>query len=374
MDEVIQQKVDAVVEDEVRRGYIIKDLPTELVGVLQETHTDDPTMPMFERVRFVKLTPRKKRLINEAVVKRYHADLKNTELLSNEQLRKLNMERGEWSPEKEARLKLLQEETSGKMRDLYFDGMDKRAQWAAELVEAAMIVRNYLDGSGTEKASIADEYRQVLLATLDRWMGFMPERQAEYDTAYAGLQGLERYSPDRDMQTLLDECASTEVADALQDIEDLRNKIRRYLDVLVQRRELMELQTQQARMYAESVESRRDTAEELARLYYLTEVLEGNIPRGPKPENAKLAATFDRMWDLPESIIQWLLVEIYFFLNGVPDEAREYLQEWGFIPVLRQSGSSEQPGESPAEPSVKPVGPAVTATPAPSLAPVTATS
>lgn len=375
MDQAIQQKVDGVTEDEVRRGYVVKELPTELVNSLRESHTDDATIIAFERARFTKLTPRKKRLINEVVVKRYHADLKNPDLLSNEQLRKLNIERGEWSVEKEERIKKLNEESGAKMRDLYFDGMDRRDAWTAELLEAAAMFRKSLVERPEGAPLLSEARRAEIVAQFERWMTFVPERQAEYDTKYATDQVLERYSPDRDMQALIDVCDTADAADAINDIEDLRDKIRRYVDVLMLRQELVGLQSQQARMFAESVESRRDTAEEMARLYYLTEVLDANgIPRGAKVDDARLASTFDRMWDLPDQLIQWLLVEMYFFLNGVPDEAREYLQEWGFIRAPQGSGSSDQPDGSPAEPSAKPAGPAAPVTPAVSSGSATATS
>lgn len=161
---------------------------------------------------------------------------------------------------------------------------------------------------------------------------------------------------------MLNLCLTAEDIATVQDIDDVRDKIRRYVEVLEIRRELMELQAKQARMYGESVESRREITEEFARVYFCTEILdEQGMPQGP------LAKTLEGISDFPEEVIHWLQVEVYFFLNGVPEEAREYLSQWGFIPALpRPTTSPAQPDVSPAEPSAKPDGLPAATTPSPS--------
>ena len=371
MDETMQRRMDSIVEDEVRRGFRIKDVPENLIEALEAAHAADPTVSVFRKVRFTKLTPRKRRLINEAVVKRYHLDLKNPDILSNDQLRRLNIERGEWSAELERKLELLQEQTNQAMRELYLDGFDRREEWTKTVVEAAARVRIEIAESkaGEHRRQLTDDEKKEALERFTRWMDWSPEVQVEFDTKYASSQGRETYSPDNDQQWLLDRAPSLEFVDALNEIDDHRDKLRRYMELLGKRRELLELQVKQTKMFAESVEQRRDTAEEMARMYYCTEIAsETDTGAGP------IAKTVDGAWDLPDEVIQWLLVEIYFFLNGIPDEAREFLSQWGFIAAPRSSGSQPASAESPVEPTLSSGGVPVVEMAAPSSAPRPATT
>jgi len=372
MDETMQRRMDSIVEDEVRRGFRIKELPENIVESLEAAHAADPTVTAFRKVRFTKLTPRKRRLINEAVVKRYHLDLKNPDILSNDQLRRLNVERGEWSADLERQLEALQNETNQAMRELYLDGFDRRDEWTKVLLEASDRVRVEIAESreGEHRRLLSDPEKTEALDRFTRWMDWSPDVQAEFDTKYATSQGRETYSPDNDQQWLLDRTPSLAFVDALNEIDDHRDKLRRYMDLLGKRRELLELQVKQTKMFAESVEARRDTAEEMARMYYCTEIAtETDTGAGP------IAKTVDGAWDLPDDVIQWLLVEVYFFLNGIPDEAREFLAQWGFIGAPRSSGSQPASAESPVEPTPNSAGTPVVEMPAPSSArPVPTTS
>jgi len=55
-----------------------------------------------------------------------------------------------------------------------------------------------------------------------------------------------------------------------------------------------------------------------------------------------------------DKILNWLIVETYFFLNGLPDTARAYLETMGFIAAPLPSGSDGASDASPEAESSKP--------------------
>lgn len=341
MDQATEKRLDAIVEDEVRRGYRIKALPEALLTLLQ-----DEGGPDIRRVRFTRLNPGKRRKIAEVVQRQYHRDLKNPDILSREQVLKFVTERGEWSAAMDTEMKELQERTSREMSLLFFDGA-KDATWATELLKESQAFRAWVN----EVAP--GEHVAEIITTFDRWVDYTPERQDEYTTRFAALQSREAYSQDYDLQRMQILLNVADGYDRLNAIDDLRDRVTRVLVLQQQRLRLVELQVRNAKIFADCVEQRRDNAEEMARVYYTAErVGDDSAVVGP------LTATFEELWDLPEEVVQWLLVESYFFQNGIPDEAREYLETFGFIKAERDgettpsaSGDSGASDESPAPPS-----------------------
>lgn len=354
MDKQMERRIDNLVEDEIRRGYRIKAIDPVLYDRLQAAHQLNPAITPFKKVRFLKLTGRKKRQINEAVIARYHADLQNPAILSSERLKQINIERGEWSVEKDRRIEQLEDETSERMKALYRMGYSEDAAWTRELYDAAADARQLIvEGLNDDgKSAYSQKKARELTDIFDRWLGWDPERQGEYDLRYGSQQGGGRtYSPDRDYQELIERAPSLKAADAVASVDDLRNKVRLLSECVKLRKELLNLQVARGKMLAESVEMRRDTTEEYARLYYSTEVVDDNdVTVGP------LTPTFDDLWDLPDEVLQWLTVELFFFIEGTPDvpETRAFLEQWGFIaapPRISDDASSASSDASPGEPS-----------------------
>lgn len=335
MDQTTAKIIDQTIEDDIRRGYAEVAVPPDLTAQLVEARNLDPSITVFERVRLVKATPRLKRLIGETVQKRYHQDLKDKSLLSNAQLRQLNVERGEWSDDMEKRLETLDQDVQKLMLELHIDGFDPRDNWTKQMNDQAARAQAF-----PEEAD--QDVKQRFFDVFRRWVNFTPKDRAIYTDLYAGEQELEAYSEDRDYQWLLDHAASLDAVDALNDVEELRFKLLRYNELLDKGEEKRKLADRRARMYAESVESRRDTTEELAKLYQCATVLDpAGKPVGP------LANSFDALFDLPEDVLTWLLNEQAFFVNGVGPEVREYLAQWGFIRAPRSNGSAQPSGASP---------------------------
>jgi len=341
MDKSTEKRLDVVVEDEVRQGYRIKSLPEKLLTLLQEDGGPD-----IRRVRFTRLNPGKRRKIAEVVQRQYHRDLKNPDILSRDQVLRHVVERGEWSADMDTEMKDLQERTSREMSLLFFDGAQD-ASWATELMKEASAFRDWL------KEVAPGEHQAKLVTVFDRWVDYIPQRQDEYTARFAEDQARERYSHDFDYQQLQILIDHPEVFDRLNAIDDLRDKVSRVMVLQQDRLRLVELQVRHAKIFADCVEQRRDNAEEMARVYFTVDLVgDDNKVLG------LLTATFDELWDLPEDVVQWLLVESYFFQNGIPDEAREYLETFGFIKADRDgetkpsaSGDSGASDESPAPPS-----------------------
>lgn len=338
MDQSTQERLDALLEEEIRRGYRVKAVPQELRAQIK-----GEGLPDMAFVRFSRLNPRRRAKISEAVQRRYHADLKNADILSNDQIAKLTEERGEWTTVQSARMLELVDETQRLQSELYVEGLSDQ-NWHAELQETARLLRAEI-----EKTEYVDPAEQAtVLTVLARWVDYTPARRDLYTEQFAKEQELDVYSPDRDLQWLLDRVPSTDAADALQLIDDLRDRVLRYIDMQMKRTELAQLQNRHARIFADSVESRRDQAEEMARVYFCSErVDETEKALGP------IAETFDALWDFPEDLIQWLIIEHYFFANGLPDAARDYLETFGFLKADREKTEETTTADGASTPSVE---------------------
>lgn len=340
MEQQTQKRLDTVLEDELARGYRIKDVPQALAETLESECGVAVT-----RVRFTRLNPAKRRKISQVVQRQYHKDLQDPEILSHEQILKLVQERGEWSSALDKEMTDLQASTSREMGALFVNGVDQ-SSWTVQLLDAASAYREAISAHITDADTAA-----AVLERFDRWLEWSKDRSDEYDAKHAAKQGRDVYSLDLDYQELVNAVPDLETIDHLNTIDDLRERLQRYVKLQKERLRLAELQLKHSKIFSDSVEQRRDNAEEMARLYFTTDVVDAN----GKPSGS-LAAAFEDLWEFPEPVIQWLLVEAYFFLNGIPDEAREYLQTFGFLAAdvgetTSSSGESEPSDESPAPPT-----------------------
>lgn len=366
--------VDRGIEDEVQKGYRDAVLPPHIVQALKNAHHITPAVPVIERVRYLHLNPAKRAKIGKQVLKRYHPDLKDNDLLSSAELRRINIQRGEWSEENDRRIVELVEKTNTLMLGLSSDGFDYQARWNQDMFEHFVKVKSALEKNEFDNGDLifkTDEEHRKGIEILDRWFGWNRERQDEYTMLFAAEQGKDQYSVDRDQQWLLDRAPTLEFVDSIQAIDDLRDKIRRFAECQVLRTELLELQVKQAKMLADSIEQRRDVCEEMARLYYCVEVIDENgVGKGP------LVKDFDSLWEFPDDVIRFLQTKLYMFFRGQPDspEAENFLQTWGFLPAPPETSSKQSSGASPVEPSSSTASQAATGTPAPSSGSQTVTS
>lgn len=337
MDQSTQERLDAILEEEIARGFRIKDVPARIQAMLKADG-----LAVIPRVKFSRMNPRRRAKMGEAIQRRYHSDLKNPDILSNDQIAKLVADRGEWTTEHSTRMFDLQEDVKKLQGELYLDGVGE-ANWEAELMETVALLRGEIT-----KAEFADEGEQEkTLRILDRWVEYLPENRSSYTILYAAEQELVDYSPDRDLAFLMERCPNEESLDALHLIDDLRLKVIDYQRLVRKRIDLAVLQAKHARIFADSVESRRDAAEEMARLFFVSEVVDAkDMPVGP------LCESFEGMWDFPETFIKWLVIEQYFFANGMPDEARDYLETFNFLEADRMPRETTPTTAGDSTPSV----------------------
>jgi hypothetical protein len=371
MSEQEEARLDPIVEDDVRRGNRVKEVPEHLQAELREWD-----IPVFTHIKMTRLNPARRRKITEVVQRAYHKDLRDTELLSNDQVMKLVVDRGEWSPDMDKRMRELGEKTTAQMAGLYSEGATKSREWLDELTQFNDRITDIVDGS-----AISDEEKRKYSTAFARWRDYHPDSQALYRTLYPDALKEGVYFPDSDLSWLMDNAPTMEVADMLDDYDELAGKIRRYLELVAERTEFEELRVKKLRMFANTVESRRDNAEEMARVYFSTERsdADGN-PQG------LITATFESLYDFPDAMITWLIEEQFFFHNAIPDETREFLSAFGFLtaeapkteavpPQTPTSGGpSEASAESPVLPSVSTDSPPLPATAAASTASATPTS
>ena len=345
--EVVTQSLDPIVEDDIQRGWKIIPVPADI-----RTAMKGEDMVPFDFVRMTRLNMAKRRKITELVQRAYQKDLQDKELLSNAQVLKLVTERGEWSEEMEDRLKALGQRTTSDMAELYNEGIARSHLWAEEL--AAHTTKILEDIQKSEKPQeLKDELERRFL----RWQQYTPERQADYVDAFAkdieAWGGI--YYPDKDLSWLQDNLPSLESADLLEDIGVIVDRINQYLTLVKERGEYEELRVKRLRIFANTVESRRDNAEEMARLFHTAErCTEDGTPLGT------LAATFDGVYNFPDPVIEWLVEEQFFFHNAISDETRQFLRTFGFTRAepeketppapLSAEESGIQPSGSPGSP------------------------
>lgn len=349
MEKALQERLDQIVEDEVQRGYRVREVPDYIYVQLKAASTVSTAVKPFSRFRFLKLTPRRRRQIQEEVMRRYNNDLKNEGLLSTEELRKLTIARGEWSLAEEKELETLTQSTNDQAVRLNAMGMEDREDWTKDLVDAAVKYTEHLDAS--EKHPDEKTYLKEIYS---RWSNYLPSNQELYDKEYAAKQELESYSPDKDLSKLLDTSPDLECSELLVATDDLLAKVAQYLELVEARGKLQTLVEKRAKIFSNSIENRRDQVEEMARVYFCAERLaEDSKPLG------ELFASFDDMWDLPDSVIQWLIEEAVMFHQNIPDEMRGRLEELGFLAQVPKIGIKAPSEDLPETPKSKPDTPLV---------------
>jgi len=264
--------------------------------------------PILGRIVLSRPTPRMEALIAEERRKQYHKDLRNPDILSRDEIEKEAIRRGIWS------------------KDLN----DKLSQLSVRVGE----LMGVLDKIGYRSLdTLAEEYDETVKNLLDQF-----EEGSEAKDAVRRYFNLDAQRNTSDRVLITKAAQSTLVDELLEKGETLRIQIELLADLAKVRKELLELQQKQARLFADSIEARADRAEELARIYYCCRKEDGD-PLWPK---------FEDIWDADPEIIEFLVVEMFNFTHGITDEYREILERHGFLPrmvdtVASSEGSPDHP-------------------------------
>lgn len=318
-------RIDSVIESEVSRGYRIRELPDAIrVAIQRELGREAP-----HYIRLSSINPRRRELIAEVVQEQYHDDLLNPRVRSDAQILEAAEKKGEWSLEKKRKMEELQDAVFGEMAKLYHEGFDPNDNpMQAKLAEHTLVFLGLVDGAG-----FAPELLASVKDVFERWLGFTPDQAPAYTSLYAEKQQRERYLPEVDFSFLLDHLPMAAI-DELHAIEELKDRQERLVTLNERSLELAELQGKHARIFAGSAESRQLATEEMATLYFTSEVVDAEgTPKG------KLAPAFDGLKDFPLVAIRWLTNESQFFHNHVPDIARKVYEQWGFHLAERKQAS-----------------------------------
>lgn len=344
---------ELLVEDLVRRGWIIRPLPENVLAELTEAHEDDPDIPCWPAVRFNKLTHKMRKDIAVEVQRQYNADLRDETLLSTAQILKLTEARGEWTTENVRRVDELQMLTGQLMRELTMASAEEQQAWAPSMQKLYSELHEELRKENEEHADI-----------LQRWTNHTEALQPVYNMLYAGDQGAEEYSADRDF-IFLQENVPFGMLDRLQELERMTIRLAKFFELDTYQKELGELLKKQNKIFNQSIENRRDTMEAVVRLSRMVQWVD---------EHNEVQGQVEDPEALPESVLEWLVTENHFFIQGIPPETREYLQQWGFLPAPQEHGSSDSSDESPVEPSSNSSSDVSSSTPASSSEPLIPTS
>jgi hypothetical protein len=275
------------------------------------------THPKFGDVRLKRPNPDQERDIANERRRQFHADMKDSSILCRDELETLAIARGMWSP-----------------------GMRERIEELTVKTGRAMGILDAIGFRSVEKVLASFEKAQQRAMAL-----FEAAEISEAIDPITRYFNLDLPVDPADRKLLTELATTTEVDDILDEADQLRSQVTILLDMQGIRKELTDLTLKQSKLFADSLESRADRAEELARVYYCSLSLETGKPLWP---------TFDAMWKAEPEEVTWLIEQMYFFLNGITEEQQEVLGRFGFL--QRLSDTSESYGDSPVQPQSKPDG------------------
>lgn len=266
--------------------------------------------PTFGAVCLRRPTPAQERLISEARRKQSHADLKDDSVLSKDEIEAIAVRRGMWSPT-----------LSQKIQELTIDAGRMAALLDAfGFVSMDELLQDF-DKTVSDLLALYDEDENVRAAIL-RYFSLAEDEVAA--------------KADRD--AIMDAAPSTVVDDLVEQGEMQKEQIQALETMYKFRQELNDLQVKQARLYVDSLESRAERAEELARVYYCCTNKETGKPLWPTVADIGNCRAED---------IEILVLELAYFVHGISDEYRAKAQKYGFLPRLAtmKRSSASSPGQ-----------------------------
>jgi hypothetical protein len=278
--------------------------------------------PTFGAVKLARATPRQESLIAEARRKQTHKDMRDPDVLSRDQLEKLAVEKGMWTPGLTERITELTHKTGEAMGLLEFIGF-----------------KSFED--------VLQDFQNVVKKLLDLYADDEPMQKMISE--YFDLDGTPNLI---DRTKIIDNAVGSVVDDLMDQGDQVRSQLDLLKEMFKVRKELNELQQRQSRVFLDSLENRADRAEELAILYHCIKDATTGKPLWP---------TYEEIWDARPEDIEILMTEYHYFRHGITDEFKETLGKYGFI--KRLTDTSDSPDDSPAQPQSNSGGESVEPTP-----------
>lgn len=279
------------------------------------------THPTFGSVKMHRPTPAQERKIAEVRRKQYQRDLMTSgedAVLSKAQIEKQAIERGMWLPELTEQITLLTRKTG--------EAMGILDQIGFKSLEA--LLTDYANNVGELSALYPAE-----------------GEGSEVRGVIAAYYNLDEKPTMAQRSQIADAATSSSVEDLLEAGDTMRVQIEMLQEMGKVKKELSELHARQTKMFVDSLESRCDRAEEMARIYYCCKTAETGQPLWP---------SYEAMWDAESSDVEWLILEMHYFLSGVTEEFKDTLGKYGFI--KRLSAKSDSSADSRAQPEPNSAG------------------
>lgn len=343
-NEQLLAALDDAIEAEVKKGYRVLDVPDVLVAELLADQKIDATKPVYRKLRLVKMTGERRGLVSKFRSKVFFRAMEDESVLSMDQVRNMSIKRGVTVPKDEAEIKALQESTAHQVARIFQHGLDE-TEWADELRSETQRFSDWLERRNEQDEYLIPENRRLeLLAAFARWQAFDPLSQERYDELYGNGS---KYDVEADREVLMQGVGSVEMVDALSRIEEIRDRMNDLRLYMRDRLKLAELQLKYAKMYANTVEQMSEEAEEYAKIYYTTQVMDQGRPQ-------PLTKTVDELYALAPGFLEWLTTEVYLFLNAIPPETEAYLRKLGFLGAPLRTLSAPASDASPEEPASSP--------------------
>lgn len=247
--------------------------------------------PSFGTLKLQRPTPRQERDIAEARRRQYHKDLKDPTILSKTELEKEAIRRGIWATEKTERMKELQERIGQ--------------------------IMGLLDSVGYENVdTVLDKYNRAVDALRALYVDNVEAQ--ETITRYFHLDEKQKIE---DYDYLFRNANTTEIDEIMSQAQLFRSQIELLSELRTAQKEMQPLMHDHVRLNMDSIESRMDRVEQLAKLYYCV----------TKEDGKSVWPTFDAMWDAPPKELEIMLEEMWCFEQGIPDEQRKILGRHGFM-------------------------------------------
>ncbi len=238
-------------------------------------------------------TPALERKIAEERRKVYHTDLKDSSVLTSEEVSRILNERGVWSADDDERLAGLTTDSAELMTRLTALGYESPSLLYLAIIKA--------------KGALTSQYGEDITPEISEAL----ERVFDMDTelVHDDLKLLVTNSTNSDMHELI-----SDVQGFVLQMEMLRE----FADVKVELGDLLETHT---KFFGDTIEARGAQVERMARVFFCMRT----------PEGESLWDTLDDMWNEKPEIVAWCSSQLYYFEYGISDEYARALQTHGFM-------------------------------------------
>lgn len=267
------------------------------------------THSKFGHLRLRRPTPAMDAKIAECRRKVYHSDLRNSEILTKEEIQQILMERGVWKPE-------------------YDDDVQKLTLQSADIMAR-------LTALGYDPSKNLETERESAHRTLQ---AMFPDPLEEVEEALERILLTKLLPSSEDMKILRENATSSNVEEQMNKLNAICAQdmlLNDFVTIKLELNKRLEVYTQ---FFGDTIEERANRTERMAHIFYcVTQVA----------EDESLWDTFEDMWDEDPEHIAWLHSQLFYFQNAIDEDSAEVLQQYGFMARTTDTGALSE--DSPEE-------------------------